>query len=47
MVALTVALVVAACQSSGSSSSGLEGTWQWTASTEAVPATLTNVSDST
>jgi heat shock protein HslJ len=44
LVALTVALVAAACQS-GSSSSGLEGTWQWTSSSEAVPATISNVPD--
>ena len=49
LVALTVALVAAACQSSGSSpsaaASGLEGTWQWTASTEAVPASQSVVPD--
>ena len=37
IVALTVALVVAACQTGGSSASGLDGTWQWTSSTEASP----------
>ncbi len=47
LAALTVALVVTACQpgASASPSSGLEGTWQWTASTEAVPASQAVVPD--
>jgi heat shock protein HslJ len=49
IVALSVALVAAACSSSGSSPSaaaaGLEGTWQWTSSTEAQPPSQANVPD--
>lgn len=49
IVALTVALTAAACSSSSASpsaaASGLEGTWQWTASTEAVPASQAVVPD--
>lgn len=49
LVALTVALTAAACSSSSSSPSAaaasLEGTWQWTASTEAVPASQSVVPD--
>jgi len=49
MIALTVAFLAAACQSSGASPSaapaGVEGTWQWTASTEAVPASQSVVPD--
>ena len=49
LVALTVALVAAACQSSGASPSaaaaGVQGTWQWTASTETVPASQSVVPD--
>jgi heat shock protein HslJ len=49
MAALTVALLAAACQSSSASPSaagaGVEGTWQWTASTEAVPANQSVVPD--
>lgn len=48
-VALMVALVAAACQSSGASPSAaaasLEGTWQWTSSTEAQPPSQANVPD--
>jgi heat shock protein HslJ len=49
MVVLTVALVASACSSSGSSpsaaASSVEGSWQWTASTEAVPASQSVVPD--
>ncbi|MET1232859.1 MAG: META domain-containing protein [Candidatus Limnocylindrales bacterium] len=49
LTVMTVALVAAACQTGGSSpsasSAGLEGTWQWTASTEAVPANQAVVPD--
>ncbi len=49
LVALTVAFAAAACSSSSSSPSAagstLEGTWQWTASTEAVPASQSVVPD--
>jgi heat shock protein HslJ len=49
LTALTVPLVAAACQMGGASPSAssatLEGTWQWTASTEAVPASLSSVPD--
>lgn len=49
LVALTVAFAAAACSSSSSSPSaaatGVVGTWQWTASTEAVPASQSVVPD--
>ncbi|HVQ22219.1 MAG TPA: META domain-containing protein, partial [Candidatus Saccharimonadia bacterium] len=49
LVALTVAVAAAACSSSSSSpsaaASSLVGTWQWTASTEAVPASQSVVPD--
>jgi heat shock protein HslJ len=56
LVALTVALAAAACSPSSSSPSAdssspsaaatsLEGTWKWTASTEAVPASQSVVPD--
>lgn len=50
LVALALTLVAAACQSGGASSpsdasSGLEGTWQWTSSTETQPASQANVPD--
>jgi heat shock protein HslJ len=49
LTVLTVAIVAAACQSGGSSSAepaaGLEGTWQWTASTTTVPASQAVVPD--
>ena len=49
VILLTAALVAAGCASSGSSpsaaTSGLEGTWRWTSSTEAQPPSLANVPD--
>lgn len=49
LAALTVVLVAAACQTGGSSPSAsadaLVGTWQWTASTETVPASQAVVPD--
>jgi heat shock protein HslJ len=50
LVALSVAFAVAACSPSSSASpsaaaAGIEGTWQWTASTEAVPASQSVVPD--
>jgi heat shock protein HslJ len=50
LTALTVSLMAAACQTGGgasptAASATLEGTWQWTASTEAVPASQAVVPD--
>jgi heat shock protein HslJ len=50
LTVLTVVFVAAACQTGGASSpsatsAGIEGTWQWTASTETVPASQAVVPD--
>jgi heat shock protein HslJ len=44
-LAVVAVLAVAACSPSGGSSAALQGTWQWTASTEATPPSQAVVPD--